>query len=477
MNTIRVVIDDNFLEQIRDKFNLKTSKKLKETLHILDTFDFRLFHNSLLLYRKDSTLYKKFLNSTESIAIDINKTPTFISELDSSSFKEHLEEITKPRKLIELFKLEVISKSLTNKKINLELKSYYAIKDGKKSLIAHKIIGKYSESSKQLLKQLAKFRIDIDVAELAIKKLYHIDNKSVEEIQRDESSSSSFKKIFQNLLILIKDNTEGSKEGLDIEFLHDFRVSIRKTRSMLKYTKEIFDTERVIYFQTKLKELAQHSNILRDLDVQILDMIEYQKSLPANLQKDMNNIITLLRKYRKKEQKAFKKVLNSKVYIDTIEQWEEFLESTGESNIKTIDLVSKNLDSMYHKISIKANKLTINSKGCKFHSLRIEFKKFRYLLEFFLTIFENPRAKELFKATKETQKILGTFQDLEMQQDKLKNYSIALFEEDSKNIDTIMILGKISTDLAIKQNEIKENFFTLYEKFKSFENEITDILK
>src|SRR5262249_57562017 len=51
------------------------------------------------------------------------------------------------------------------------------------------------------------------------------------------------KVILRGLLHVIKCNTEGVKNDIDTECLHDFRVAIRRTRAVLSQIKEVFPAD------------------------------------------------------------------------------------------------------------------------------------------------------------------------------------------------------------------------------------------
>ena len=53
------------------------------------------------------------------------------------------------------------------------------------------------------------------------------------------------------------------------------------------------------------------------------------------------------------------------------------------------------------------------------HELRIEGKKFRYLLEFFHSLFDQDAVDEYLKQMKKLQNTLGDFNDLAVQKDML----------------------------------------------------------
>jgi CHAD domain-containing protein len=466
MNIINIIVSDDTLSKLKNDYKLSVTPTNEERISFYDTFDFRLYKNSISLYKREFNLYKKMLNSTESISIDISSMPIFLSDLPECEFKNSLVDITKPRKVLNIFDLDIEFKILENADIYLNLKSYYAIKDKKRIFIAHKIMGRYTKENKPLLKKLAKERIDTDIVSISIERLYkNTLREDIKNLGIEDDAHCSFKNIFKDLLLTIKENELGVKEGIDIEFLHDFRVAMRKTRSMLKFSKGMFDER----FDRSFSHIARGSNTLRDLDVQIDDLLEYQHSLPPILQKDIRVVIKYLRELREREHKSFMELLDSEFYKSTIKDWQEALNKKSSSKLKTRKFVTESLMDLYSKII--NTEITVDTKAKEMHSLRIKFKKFRYLFEFFIDIFKSDQKKDFLRALKDVQKNLGNFQDLQIQQVRAKELSIALFKESEKSINSIMILGKIATDLAIEQESYREEFFSLYQNFLSFDIE------
>jgi len=70
-------------------------------------------------------------------------------------------------------------------------------------------------------------------------------------------------------MAIARQNEDGIKADYDTEFLHDYRVSLRKVRSVLS----LFKGENIALKQA-FSDIMKGTNQLRDLDVYLLDKQE-----------------------------------------------------------------------------------------------------------------------------------------------------------------------------------------------------------
>jgi len=141
----------------------------------------------------------------------------------------------------------------------------------------------------------------------------------------DMSGSMATRKILLCLLNVMKQNEDGVISDMDTEFLHDFRVSGRRTRSALSQIKDVFPDAKLDRFKQDFRELGQSSNKLRDLDVYLHKKVKYLSMLPVDLRPGLEPFLTHLEKQRENELKGFTEVLRSDFYRQLFTDWEAFL--------------------------------------------------------------------------------------------------------------------------------------------------------
>ena len=301
------------------------------------------------------------------------------------------------------------------------------------------------------------------------------------ELKAQMKAAEAAKLIFTNLLETMKVNEFGIKEDIDTEFLHDFRVAVRRTRSALSQIKEVFAVEIAGKFKEHFNNIGKATNSLRDLDVYLLTEDSYKNMLPEDLRGGLDPLFDSLAKQRREAKKQCDEFLDSDIYKDIIRAWEDFLKSTESKvqeaqncNRPIINLAKEYIWKKYSQIIKLGSRIDKNTPDPELHRLRIECKKLRYLLEFFTSLFPEEDIKLIIKHLKRLQDNLGNFNDLYVQQESLKNFL--------KNHDVGYDLDKANTQAAAgglisvlyqKQMDVRKQF---KENFDDFSDKETSVL-
>ncbi len=116
--------------------------------------------------------------------------------------------------------------------------------------------------------------------------------------------------ILQHFQAMIS-NFDGINENKDIEPLHQFRVSGRRLRAVFKTFGNIFSKKESKQFFGVLKDLSPLTGKARDLDVNILFLKNYLKTIPETDRKVIREYLDEKIKERDKLQPLLVDVLNS----------------------------------------------------------------------------------------------------------------------------------------------------------------------
>lgn len=177
------------------------------------------------------------------------------------------------------------------------------------------------------------------------------------------------------------------------EYLHEFRIALRQTRSLVKLF--LNDT---LPFPEPLKAAIKETNPIRELDVLLnsLNSSEYPK----------------LFKQLSKIRKDTTKTLITKEFIKHVsillDQYYNLIAQTNPNFISEI-LIERVLAHYQHCLHTHKN-LKENTKPKTLHRLRIGFKDARYGFEF-LEISDIHECREIIQHCKQMQNSLGTVQD------------------------------------------------------------------
>ena len=194
------------------------------------------------------------------------------------------------------------------------------------------------------------------------------------------------------------------------------------------------------------------TNDIRDLDVFFENVASYSEQLSDEQIEILTKSITPYKKQWDKEYKKLQKFLQSAKFSKTVQIFSTIFEekkytllSLEPANIKA----SHELLKIYEKILLKASLIDKNSSALEYHSLRIAFKKFRYLLELFESVYDEAIFEEMMSRLKTIQKILGLHQDRAIQIKLLQN-----LHENKKN----GVLESYLEHLQKEQQELKVAF-------------------
>ena len=263
--------------------------------------------------------------------------------------------------------------------------------------------------------------------------------KPVVELHPEAPVKMSAQTIITVFLQIARANEKGVLADYDTEFLHDYRVSLRKVRSVLSLFKGVYSQEQTAQLKKDFAAIMQQTNTLRDLDVYLLNKASYFKMVPADTHGGLEILFGYLLEQRKKEHKGVSKVLRSKMYRQEIDRLEKLFAdgvhlTTGPRAIaKSLTFACRLIFKRYEKVCKIARNIDSQTEDNAIHELRINCKKLRYLMEFFAPLFPEEEMKTLIKALKLLQDNLGNFNDYSVQQiflrhildDKMTNFGDA----------------------------------------------------
>jgi CHAD domain-containing protein len=284
-------------------------------------------------------------------------------------------------------------------------------------------------------------------------------------------SGEAIRKILAALLDTMKKNEDGMLKDIDTEFLHDFRVSVRRSRSALTLTKNIYTEEERERWKEALRTLGKMTNRLRDLDIYLLGNDNYVAMVPPSLRPGLKELFSLIAGEREKALQEFTAFAESDEYRRILYGWGLFLDSpesqgTGEKAGKpVIKLARKRIKKRYKSAVAIGSKISGSSPDADFHTLRIECKKLRYYLEFFESLFPGEEAKRAIKQLKALQDNLGDFNDLHVQQESIKGFLSFVDAGSPSERDIVASAGGLISCLYARQEERRSEFASRFEEF------------
>ena len=84
---------------------------------------------------------------------------------------------------------------------------------------------------------------------------------------------------------------DGTVADIDIEFLHDFRVAVRRSRSAVKLLGDVLPTDLVAWVTPQLKWLGDLTTPSRDLDVLLQELPSLTGCLTSGRPEDVEPLV------------------------------------------------------------------------------------------------------------------------------------------------------------------------------------------
>ncbi len=286
--------------------------------------------------------------------------------------------------------------------------------------------------------------------------------------------------LLRSLLETIEINEPGVRADIDTEFLHDFRVAVRRTRSVLGQLKSILPPDVLAHYQPEFKWLGGVTGPTRDLDVYLLKFETYQSWVPPRVREDLEPLRDFLKVQQRREQARLVEALDTPRYRALLEGWRAFLDGPApepppspEAARPVLEVASARIWRTYKK-TLKEGRAIINNPDAPaeaLHQLRIRCKKLRYLLELFRSLYPPKALKRLIKALKKLQDNLGDFNDFEVQQDTLQQFAAQMKHEGQTEVDTFLAMGRLEAYMAQRQDETREAFAERFLRFADPKNQ------
>jgi CHAD domain-containing protein len=236
--------------------------------------------------------------------------------------------------------------------------------------------------------------------------------------------------VLRGLLGVILANRDGALDGRDPEYLHQFRISVRRSRTVQRQLAGVFPPLELRGFRSEFGWLQQATGEARDLDVQALELETLRGRLPGAVRQDLDPLRAVLDHARLAAHGQLVSVLRSRRTDDLLRDWEMLLESlvempTGgrERATRPIgDFAAHRVRRAYRRLLKVGEGLTDASPPSAVHALRKRGKELRYLLELFAVPLHSAEAlASLITPLKALQDVLGRHQDRHIQMTMLRH--------------------------------------------------------
>jgi CHAD domain-containing protein len=260
---------------------------------------------------------------------------------------------------------------------------------------------------------------------------------------------------------------DGTVGDVDIEFLHDLRVAVRRSRSAVKLLGDVLPPGLVAWVTPELKLLGDLTSRSRDLDVLLQELPSLTAVLTGGRREDIEPLVLHLTELRGDERRRLAAGLQAPRFERFRTRWRTSLLALatwdGQPCAGPIaaEVLVERLDRVHRRVA----RITDASPAEDLHDLRKWAKELRYLLEILPPTTDPADARAVIKELKSLQDVLGTFQDSETQREALHSLASDMMSRDGASARTIFAMGEIAARLREDQEASRAHFAAVFERF------------
>ena len=482
-------------KSLPEKWNLEQLSSRKERHTFYDTFENQAYHHALSVIRKKGRIEVTGLENGKVLAdAPFAKTPSsfFPAALDDDKAMKLLLECSDLRAFMKICSIDVhISswKILDDNQKTVALLNTESLQltegDQKEPFVRFFSLTPLRGYHKELARILRALPEPVDtyrltgfrerflqIIEASGHPLGGYSSKLRLQLDPEATIHESVRRLLQFTTSVMLDNETGICRDIDTEFLHDYRVAMRRARSILRLIRGAFDPHRTAWALSGLRELGRNTNQLRDNDVCLLHKQEYLEILPPALRSDLELFFKDLSDERRAQHRQLSAYLSGNEYRNFMKAWKEFItcetlpdqELAPNSALPTRVVAGKSIRKAWKKVIVHGRRIGPEDNDKELHELRIECKRLRYLLEFFSSLFPAKTGTRLIDHLKQLQENLGDFVDVSVQLTFLLE-RIESLTATEQEIRKAAALGGLVVALYRRQDEARQRFSETFDRF------------
>jgi CHAD domain-containing protein len=247
------------------------------------------------------------------------------------------------------------------------------------------------------------------------------------------------------------------------ETLHDYRVAVRRIRSLLGQFGAVFSARRARRFQEEFARLARLTSPARDLEVCAASFSEDESALQA--------VGLMLRTRLEAARARLLRHVGAVRHQRFMESWRRFLElpvprrpGRPLARIAIGELAARRIRKLRKRAVREGRAIGPQSPPEALHALRKTCKKLRYVLEFYRGLAPSGKIDRLVRDLKALQEILGDYQDGAVHAALLHELAGDLPRRET-SADILLALGARLERERIRQEQARAAFHKTFRRF------------
>jgi len=263
-------------------------------------------------------------------------------------------------------------------------------------------------------------------------------------------------------------NLPGLLDDVDTEFLHDFRVAVRRTRATLKLGRPALPEIMGQRWEPAFKWLGDATTPVRDLDVYELELPMMTQWLVKADPADLDPLARHLRSRRTVARRALVRALTSARFHQLVTDWDQELtrlvDVPQDAGMSAGELAERGISRAYRRVARGGSAIEAESAAEDLHDLRKRCKELRYALEVFAPVIDKVARKRVVADLKGLQDSLGRFQDTEVQREALRGFAEEMMAAGT-TAGALLAMGELIGHLDVEQERGRQGFDRAFARF------------
>ncbi len=469
---------------LQPKFALVAGPEQTVSHTWLDTFDWRLHAAGISLeYLDDGPLIMQFPDGSRLQGPRAKKWPALMHDLPAGRLRDALAPIVAPRALLSVVTVERAVRE--SRVLNADEKTVARLltesgDDGTSRLQVQPLRGYEVDGDRiaRLMGRVDGFKASTttpydDALALASRTPSDLEQNLTAPLRPETPAPVAVANVLAQFAAAIDDNVAGTIAAIDIEFLHDLRVAVRRTRSILKLVGDVLPANLAERFQPEFKWLGDLTTPVRDLDVYLLELDNMAARLTSADPRDLDPFRTFLVRHRGAERRRLVRGLRSRRFEQVMSDWRTELAQVaadGDGGPAAATLARQRIERAFRKVVRRGKRIAADSPSEQVHELRKRCKELRYLLEVFRPLCADAPYRPLIKELKALQDVLGDFQDGEVQREAVREFAAVMMEQGAAPPATVLAMGELAAQLDAHQLNARGELVGRLQPFLANEN-------
>ena len=194
-------------------------------------------------------------------------------------------------------------------------------------------------------------------------------------------------------------------------------------------------------------------------------MADHARLLPPQHRRDIDPLLAFVVSRQQAEQRKLTDGLRSERCKRLLRDWSAFLRTkpaagpqARDANRPVLEVASERISKRFARVIRRGEALKPKSPDLKFHRLRVECKKLRYLLEFFQDLYDADDVESFVAPLRTLQDTLGEFNDLRVQRGALRPFAKDLARTDGAPVECLIAVGRLEERLQQRQDKLRKRF-------------------